>query len=384
MRNSMKRRLFLKILGGGVVLAATGSTTFALTRTPKKALTPWESVPSPSTDPRLIASSFAILAPNPHNRQPWLIKLEGNDTLILHCELGRKLPHTDPYDRQILIGLGCFLELLEISAKEIGWRLQISLFPKGLPGKQLDTRPIAKVIFSQGKTVEKDPLFNFIVKRRSNKEPFFTDKKIDTHLLEKIKTAVKHGVSTFATNDLSTVKTLRDLAWKAHLVETYTPRTLKESVDLMRIGKKEIEANPDGIDLGGPFFEIMKLVGLMDKKKMLDTTSESFKGGLDHYQSLHYSAMSYIWMVTDGNSRHEQITTGRDYVRLNLAATANGLGFHPISQGMQEYNEMDEVREQFNRQLNVQKSSKLQMLVRLGYGAKISPSPRWPLKTRIV
>lgn len=89
-------------------------------------------------------------------------------------------------------------------------------------------------------------------------------------------------------------------------------------------------------------------------------------------------------MVTDGNSRHEQITTGRDYVRLNLAATANGLGFHPISQGMQEYNEMDEVREQFNRQLNVQKSSKLQMLVRLGYGAKISPSPRWPLKTRIV
>ena len=380
----MKRRQLLKILGGGAVLAATGSTTFALTRTPKKALSPWEATLALRSDPRLIASSFAILAPNPHNRQPWLVKLEGDDTLVLYCDQERKLPHTDPYDRQILIGLGCFLELLEISAKEIGWRLQVSLFPEGEPEKQLDTRQIAKIIFIRDESEGKDGLFDFIVKRRSNKEPFITNKEVDSNSLENIKMAAKHDVKIFSTNDPTKVQTLRDLAWKAHMVETYTPRTLKESIDLMRIGKKEIEANPDGIDLGGPFFEIMKLAGLMDKGKMVDTSSQSFKGGLDHYRGLHYSAMSYIWMVTDGNSRHEQIRTGRDFVRLNLAATANGLAFHPISQGMQEYEEMNEVREEFNRELHVPKSSKLQMLVRLGYGNEISPSPRWPLKTRII
>jgi hypothetical protein len=34
------RRKFLKILGGGTILAATSATTFALTRTPRAALAP--------------------------------------------------------------------------------------------------------------------------------------------------------------------------------------------------------------------------------------------------------------------------------------------------------------------------------------------------------
>lgn len=36
-----KRRNFLKILGGGTVLAATGAGVFLGSRTPERALTPW-------------------------------------------------------------------------------------------------------------------------------------------------------------------------------------------------------------------------------------------------------------------------------------------------------------------------------------------------------
>ncbi len=35
------------------------------------------------------------------------------------------------------------------------------------------------------------------------------------------------------------------------MIEAQTARTHKESVDLMRIGKAEIEATPDGIALAG-------------------------------------------------------------------------------------------------------------------------------------
>ncbi len=64
----MNRRNFLRIAGGGVVVAAGGAGLFAATRTPQDALAPWRLIGS-YDDPRKNALSHAILAPNPHNRQ---------------------------------------------------------------------------------------------------------------------------------------------------------------------------------------------------------------------------------------------------------------------------------------------------------------------------
>ncbi|MFN8982898.1 MAG: twin-arginine translocation pathway signal protein, partial [Alphaproteobacteria bacterium] len=57
-------------------------------------------------DPRIRAAGHAIRAPNPHNLQPWLVQLAGADRVLLRCDLERRLPATDPFDRQIVIGLG--------------------------------------------------------------------------------------------------------------------------------------------------------------------------------------------------------------------------------------------------------------------------------------
>ncbi|MEM6324789.1 MAG: twin-arginine translocation pathway signal protein, partial [Pseudomonadota bacterium] len=113
----MKRRMMLKLLGGGIVTAAAGATAFATTRTPHAALAPWADAGAARyADPRMRALSYAILAPNPHNRQPWMVALDGTDSLTLFFDTDRQLPATDPFDRQLTIGLGCFLELLEMAA----------------------------------------------------------------------------------------------------------------------------------------------------------------------------------------------------------------------------------------------------------------------------
>ena len=70
-------------------------------------------------------------SPNPHNRQPWLITLVGKDEALIHCDLERRLPVTDPFDRQITIGFGCFLELARIAAAERGVSLAIGNSPRG-------------------------------------------------------------------------------------------------------------------------------------------------------------------------------------------------------------------------------------------------------------
>jgi hypothetical protein len=62
-------------------------------------LLPWELNSNAPADIRLDAFRHAILAPNPHNRQPWLINFEGNDAATISCDLAKRLPDTDPFDR---------------------------------------------------------------------------------------------------------------------------------------------------------------------------------------------------------------------------------------------------------------------------------------------
>ena len=143
----MNRRKFLSLTGGGVILAATASVATIASRTPAAALTPWDEAGVIYDEPRKRALSYAILAPNPHNRQPWLVDLSVQDTVILTADRERLLPHTDPFNRQITIGLGCFLEIMVMAAAEDGYAVDLQIFPEGEDAAALDGRPVAIATF---------------------------------------------------------------------------------------------------------------------------------------------------------------------------------------------------------------------------------------------
>ena len=166
----IQRRRMIALMGGGVILAA-GAGAFVTTRTPNKALAPWD-LAGGYTEPRKRALSYAILAPNPHNRQPWLVDLSQQDRIVLHVDTDKMLPHTDPYNRQITVGLGGFLELLRMAAAEDGYETSVESFPEGVNPEKLDARPIAIISFKQNSQIEKDPLFTQVLERRSLKEPY--------------------------------------------------------------------------------------------------------------------------------------------------------------------------------------------------------------------
>ncbi|MGB3246283.1 MAG: hypothetical protein WBB25_17245, partial [Sulfitobacter sp.] len=58
---------------------------------PDVAQAPWRLAGS-YDDPRLNALSYALLAPNPHNLQPWKVSLDGDHALTLIHEKNRRLP----------------------------------------------------------------------------------------------------------------------------------------------------------------------------------------------------------------------------------------------------------------------------------------------------
>jgi hypothetical protein len=377
------RRRFLSILGGGVVLAATAGTLWATTRDPSAARRPWALAgASGETDPRRRALSYAVLAPNPHNRQPWVADLDAEDEITLFCDMDRRLWHTDPFDRQITIGLGCFIELLSQAAAADGYRADVAVFPDGEPQPRLDERTVARIRFVRDEAVERDPLFAHVLARRSNKEAYDTSRDVSSQDFAAIVAAATRVPVAF-TNDPARVADLRTKAWDALYTEVTTYDTMKESVELMRVGRAQIEASPDGIDLGGAFIEGLSSVGLFRKEDLLDPSTSAFSQQLPILKAPFDTAMAFLWLTTPGNSRAQQIEAGRDYVRLNLAATGLGLGMHPFSQALQEFEEMRPHYEKMRHSLGVAKADTLQMFVRLGYGPEVKAGPRWPYETRI-
>ncbi|MBF9030813.1 twin-arginine translocation pathway signal protein [Rhodobacterales bacterium HKCCE3408] len=378
----MNRRSFLRIAGGGVVLAAGAGALFAATRTPTAAMAPWGAAGS-YADPRLNALSWAILSPNPHNRQPWIVELRGEDTAILRFDTDRQLPETDPFDRQLTIGLGCFLELAEMAANASGHRMHRTLFPEGESADGLDTRPVAILRFIPDASVAADPLWTYVPDRRSNKEPYDIARAVPQSALEPLLASARHGGMIGGTVDAEEVPYWRALTEEALRIEIETPRTFQESVDLFRIGKREVLANPDGIDFTGPLFEGLALAGLFTRESAGDTSSVAYRQGLDAVNANARSAMGLVWLITDGNSRVNQIGAGGDWLRINLAATAGGLGIQPMSQALQEYPEMHALYAEVHDRL-APDGGTVQMLARIGYGQTVPASPRWPLEAKLV
>ncbi|MEM1072889.1 MAG: twin-arginine translocation pathway signal protein [Pseudomonadota bacterium] len=377
---NISRRKSIAVLGGGVIFAAGSAAGYSVTRKPQTAFLPWETAGS-YEDPRMRALSYAVLAPNPHNQQPWIVDLKTPDAVVVYADTTRLLPETDPYNRQITIGLGCFLELMRIAALEDGLEVRFDLFPEGSNHMALDERPVALCRF-EPTTATRDQLFAQIPHRRTLKEPYDVSRPLPRETLQRIAKAAIHGSRVSITDVPEDVQAFCDLSAEAFLIELRTERTYKESVDLFRIGHKEVDANPDGIDLSGPMFESLRMAGLFSRETAVDRDSMSYKSGEAMVLANVTTAAAHLWQVTPGNSRQEQIRAGQDWVRINLAATAEGVGLQPLSQGLQEYPEMADIYKTLHDTL-APNGGTVQMWCRLGYGPDVPESPRWPLEAKL-
>jgi hypothetical protein len=376
----LSRRRSLALIGGGLIFAATAGLTSVALRRPRTAALPWAEA-GQGDDPRIRALSWALLAPNPHNRQPWLVDLRQPGEVTLYVDTAKLLPATDPFSRQITIGLGCFLELMRMAASHDGQRVTITPFPGGSDPQALDARPVARAVFTPDAGVSPDPLFAHALDRRSLKEPFDTARPLPADTLAAL--AVAQTGSLGGTIDPAEVAAWRTLTRQALQIEIETPHTYQESVDLFRIGRAEVDANPDGIDFTGPLFEVLSATGLFTRETALDTGSQAYQAGLDAVYANVDTAMGMVWLVTQGNTRADQIATGADWLRVNLAATGAGIGFQPLSQALQEYPEMAAIYREVHARL-APAGGTVQMLARIGYGPATEPSPRWPLRAKIL
>src|SRR5829696_3520253 len=372
---ALSRRNYIKVIGAGVIVAAVGGAVAVprLDAMPATAVEGWSGPPSAERDPRRRALAFALLAPSPHNLQSWLVDLSRDSEVLLFVDGGRLLPQTDPLSRQILIGQGCFLEILSMAAAAEGWRTETQLFPAG---PWTIERPVARIVFSRLPAPSIDPLFAQVPRRRTVKGKFEPRPPEAAHSNALATGVDLHGLSLSIVDEPARVERLRAIAIAGSELEMNTPRTHKESIDVVRIGSAEIAAHRDGISIKGPMIWMLRQLGLMTPGKAMTPGTMAWTSGRDYVLAGYASAPAFGWLPSRGNDRATQVAAGRAWVRLQLAAGALGVALQPHSQALQEYPEMAALRAAMRAETGVEGDDTLQMFFRLGYAADPGPSSR--------
>ena len=141
-----------------------------------------------------MALSWALLAPSPHNSQPWLVELAGNDGIRIRLDPSRLFPAVDPDARQMLIGLGAFLELIALAAGVQGSVAEVALL-----ADEDSEASLASVRLGSGGAP--DPLFVALPHRRSTKLAYDLEKPITPMHAQALAAAAGAGVRIgFATD----------------------------------------------------------------------------------------------------------------------------------------------------------------------------------------
>jgi hypothetical protein len=386
------RRLFIRLAGGGVVMAAVAASLqgCASSSYPSVAIQAWQPA-DPKLEIRRWMLAHALLAPNPHNRQPWIADLKREGEITLICDGERLLPETDPFGRQILVGCGAFIELAVLAAAERGYSVIVDVFPAGEPALTLLPKGavVAKLTVKQDALVKPDPLFAFILKRHTNKAEYDMQRQVSDAnwkmLLASSSGIAGAGLRTGVVNDSVTMQKMRTITRESYEIELTTSNTHLESARLLRIGPSEISTHRDGISVTGLMPRILVTTGMFDRMAVPKVGDSNYKRMMDRWQPFE-TGSGYFWLASNSNTRKQQIAAGRAYVRTHLTATSVGIDMHPLSQALQEFKEVQKPFADMHKLLGFDPTvTTLQMLARVGYGVKPSEAtPRRDLTTMLI
>jgi len=389
------RRNFIKIssTAAGVVLVP-GIFTGCFTKSEKmqKEVSAWDGHKYDEKDIRIIVLSYAILAPNPHNKQPWLIELKDESNFDLYVDTNRTLPHTDPPFRQLHIGQGTFLENLNLAALNFGYKAIINYFPQGqYSNSVIENKPVASIELIQDKSITKDPLFDQILVRQSNKRTYDNEKaplKQLKILQSKIKEELENGFSLNITSKTEHMEKLRDIMVNSMKIESNNHDRDMETIKMFRFSKEEVNKYKDGFGLaqsGVTGIKKFLIENLFLSRNSAEKDPLSFgKEAISMTQNQVDSTTTFGWLTTTNNSRLDQVKIGRVYERINLLANSLGLEIHPMSQVLQEYSDMNGLQKEFLNYLKVPKKHTVQMFFRIGTAAKVEHSPRRDIKDLLI
>lgn len=335
----------------------------------------------PADPPILAALRYGVTAPSAHNSQPWRIEIFSDTEARLLIDPRRSLPEVDPLGRQLEISQGTLLETTAIAASGLGFRADVEVVRDDVtPAAAAGERPIATIRLVRDPSTRVDPLFTSIRDRRTSRlahqEPPLTGRE----------RARIEADSRIPGVDVGWVRAERltdalRVAGDAMAIEAGDRDRYDETRRWFRFSRREIERTGDGLNidtvgLSGPALVLGRLFTTR-RTWHASINREAYVAG---FRRASGATTDLLTLATETDTVCARIAAGRSYVRADLSATALGLRCHPISQSLEEFGQMDELRTRMQGLTGSEPPAKVQMLVRVGRSATPALSSRRPLR----
>lgn len=343
----------------------------------------WNEPDATLDDPHWILS-YARFAPSSHNSQPWLVELVDEDHLDVYVDQTRLLNEVDPNARQAHVSLGCFLENLIVAARHRGRAPTTTYFPEGEYGREtVEDRPVARIHLTDEEADDQE-LFEPIAERRTNKRIFEQGRAIPSVELAKLHNSnVEENVRIELFEEAETREELTELCRRAMEVEVSSRERNRELARWFRLSDEELLDRCDGFSIAhsgsSGIAKWFTETFILNRERIENPNGMFARQAISMAEKQAGSASAFALVATNGNTRLDQLLAGRSYQVLQLKATRLGIATHPLSQPIEEYTDMGQVRSDFHEATGLSEGETAQMFLRLGYAESVPHTPRRPV-----
>lgn len=305
---------------------------------------------------------YAILAPSPHNAQPWRFRIvEGG--VEVFADFTRRLPIADRNDSELLMSVGAAITNLRVAAAHFSYESSVMY-----ETRLLESYPVA--FLSLRETCDPDralsTLFPAIQRRHSHRVPFEPEPVLPEamHAIAGVVDANPSTLQMVLPRDVDRVGELVEKAGKALLAR---PAYRAELADWVRTDGQCADGLPSGM-LGIP-----RILSGAAPWLVRNFDAGEWKGPRDRKLA---EASGLLVLVTSDDDRVALVRTGEVVEKLLLTIVSNGLQYSLLNEAI----EVPHVRKELG--ILVGTDHPPQLLIRIGVTAEAGhPTPRRPVET---
>jgi hypothetical protein len=362
----MNRRNFLKLSGEGMLLLGGLSMISGCSGLKRNDLPQFnaekESIIGLEKDEAEVLY-LASLAPSGHNTQPWTVKVLGPKHWIIGSDKKRWLPAVDPENRELLLGIGAFIENLVIAAGAFGYKADIQVIAKNPSDPD-----IVDIQLKKGRTFD-FPLEK--IRKRRTVRSGYGDQEIKA---EDLKYITKHVIKSCTVVDVPSPHSfyfpntspqgryLQEGTIEANRKQAFRDPAQEELANWIRWSNKEGRTHRNGLTpesmeikgMGGlfvrSFYDRASVLKKSFREQTVDIVSKQVK-----------TCGGWLIITSQDSSIPTLIEYGRVWENMLLKIREKMIAIHPMTQMLEE----EPWKKQIAKELGL--NGEVQWILRTGY-----------------
>ena len=368
----MNRRDFLRLSGEGILLLGGMSMMNACSGLGRNDLPQFngekESIKGFEKDDMEILY-LASLAPSGHNTQPWVVRILEPKHWVIGSDKKRWLPAVDPENREMLLGIGAFLENMVLAAGTFGYSIDVKIIAKNRTDAD-----IADIRLRKDK-VQEFPVEK-IKKRRTVRSNFLDQeikgddlKYITKHDTRPCLVQIQSPHSSYFPNNSPQGKYLQAGTIEANRAQAFRDPAQEELANWIRWSNKDAKQyrnglTPESMEIKGiagffvrSFYDRQSVLKKSFRDQTVDVAAKQVK-----------TCGGWLVVTSSDSSIPALIEHGRVFQNMLLKIRDKMIAIHPMTQMLEEKPWKDQVA----KELGV--TGEVQWILRISY-LKSYPDP---------